>query len=99
VEKYEPPIGGSLGGSSTRFPFPTAFVSKTDETRIQSSAHLISRLHGRPFYITVKHDGASATYLHHPMTKEFLVCSRNQSRERDETDAFWKIAEKYRWVR
>jgi len=72
VVEYERPNQIKMGeyvGS-----FPSHIISKTDEVLIQSIPKLIEQLKGKPYYITEKLDGSSATYL---WEKEFIACSRN----------------------
>lgn len=78
--------------------FPTDVLDKTEEDRIQSNPKMLKQLLGKPYIISEKHDGTSATYLIHPDSNEFLVCSRNQIRppndnpENQPDDSYWKIA-------
>jgi len=53
-EKPAPTHGDALGD------FPN-FITKTDEVRVQSYPELLTSLHGKPYYITTKLDGTSAT--------------------------------------
>lgn len=97
VTKYGPPIDYSSGDSKGSF--PTKYLSQTDEMRLQSKPNLIDELYGKPYYITMKMDGSSSTFLIAPDEKEFLVCSRNQIKrnpiESGKPCVFWKIAEQY----
>lgn len=101
IAKYEPPsFTGrySLYASKIGDTFPTHLLSKTDEGRLQSEPHLLKNLHGLPYYISVKMDGTSVTYLINPTNDEFLVCSRNFIRKRPEkieTCPYWEVAIKY----
>lgn len=72
-------------------PFPVHLLDKTEQIRIQSEPDLIKRLLDRPYDITVKHDGTSATYLWDG--DEFVVCSRNQHAPRP--SVYWDMAVKY----
>ena len=98
VTKYEPPIDYSSGDSKGSF--PTKYLSQTDEMRLQSKPHLIDELYENPYYVTMKMDGSSATYLIAPDEQEFLVCSRSQIKrnpvESGKPCVFWKIAEQYK---
>jgi RNA ligase (TIGR02306 family) len=73
IEKYEKPIPVQLRGT-VKGKFPS-FLRKTDEIRIQSEPELLDQLKGKPYYITQKMDGTSATYYKWKGT--FGVCSRN----------------------
>ncbi len=69
-------------------------VPKTDEMRVQSVPEVIAELTGRPYVITVKCDGTSASYGIHCHTGAFTVCGRNWSIKRG-NNAYWNAAEKY----
>ena len=73
VLKYEPPVPKCMAGSA-KGPFP-AFLSKTDETRIQAVPGLLERWKGQEFIATEKLDGTSFTAF--VKDGEFGVCSRN----------------------
>jgi RNA ligase (TIGR02306 family) len=100
IEKYEPPnLTGNYthkGKRGSRVPFPTHLVSKTEEHRIQSRPYLLKNIKGKEYYMTVKLDGTSATYLIDPNDDKFLVCSRNLVRPTDTgLCPYWKIANEY----
>ncbi len=96
VEKYETPIPPNMSGKTRRFTWP---ISKTDEIRIQQDPeyYLIS-IKNKPYYITVKLDGTSASYI---LLKndndeiEFHACSRNYSIRFNEDNTIWQMAIKY----
>jgi len=98
VTKYEPPIDYSAG--DTKGTFPTKYLSQTDETRLQSKMKVLEELRGKPYYITMKMDGTSSTFLIAPEEKEFLVCSRSLIKKSPEESgkpcAYWEIAKKYK---
>lgn len=56
--------------------FPTHLVHKTGELRIQSEPDLLETLTGKPYYISLKYDGMSVTYLIE--NGVFTVCSHNK---------------------
>lgn len=102
IRKYEPPaLTGKFTLYATRSDtsnFPTNLINKTDEPRVQSSPKLFSRLLGKPYYMTVKLDGTSVTYLLDPESKELMVCSRNMIRKKPDNPnicPYWYIAVKY----
>ena len=108
VEKYEPAALEELYTNQVGIPwsnkpntkdnFPVEFVNKTDEPRVQSSPKLFKLLQGNPYYIAVKLDGMSATYMLDPSTGELIVCSRNMKRAKPEnvnSCPYWSIASKY----
>lgn len=91
VGKYEPPVPAGMG--DWRGPFP-AVVSKTDEMRVQSVPEVLDEMRGRPYAITMKYDGTSATYLIDPRLGEFHACGRNHS-IKDGENLYWRMARKY----
>ena len=95
VEQYEPPQSGQPGYSSGppegSAPFPLWIgVEKTDEERIQSNPALLDDLQGKPYVITSKLDGQSATFA---WTEEegLIVCSRNLWIQREDNSSFWQV--------
>lgn len=94
IEKYEPPIPAAIIGDARSFSWP---ISKTDEIRVQldDEYRFIESLSGKPYYISLKLDGTSSTFLIDPKDEIFHVCGRNYSYKRSEDHSFWKIAEKY----
>ena len=74
------------------------YISKTDETRIQSIPKVVEFLNISNVSITEKLDGQSATFF---LKKsgfrkyEFGVCSRNYRIAFPNGSNYWKIAEKY----
>ena len=97
VVKYEPPIDYSEGDSKGTF--PTKFIPKTDETRLQSKLEVLDELKGKPYVIRQKADGQSSTFLIAPDTNEYLVCSRSLSKKSPEESGkestFWTVSKKY----
>jgi RNA ligase (TIGR02306 family) len=91
VGKYEPPAPTGMG--DWRGPFP-AMVPKTDEMRVQSVPAVLEELAGKPYAITLKYDGTSATFAIDPRTGEFHAASRNQS-IKDGSNLYWNMARKY----
>lgn len=55
--------------------FPDKLIERTDEPRIQSNQQYIEIFKGKPYYMTLKYDGVSGTYLIDG--DEFYICSRN----------------------
>lgn len=89
ITKYEPYIPAQLQGLiKSNFP---SWLSKTDETRIQSCPSVVQRHCGESFYITEKLDGSSMT-VYIDKEGEFGVCSRNLDLKETEGNAFWKVA-------
>lgn len=65
-------IPGISNGDKT---FPDKLIERTDEPRIQSNQQYIDMFNGKPYYMTLKYDGVSGTYLIEG--DEFYICSRN----------------------
>ena len=76
--------------------FPTNYIHKTDETRIQSAPFLLDST--EPWVVTEKVDGSSGTFLliKHGLSYEFIVCSRNRRIPKDDCSIYWEVAKKYR---
>lgn len=92
VAKYDPPL--PVGSANIAGQFFDG-VPKTDEERVQSNPRMyLGSLAGRPYYITVKADGASMTCAMHE--GEFRVASRNFRLKPDETSAYYRAAEALR---
>jgi RNA ligase (TIGR02306 family) len=67
-----------------------SFLSKTDETRIQSAPDILQRYKDIPFSISEKLDGSSISlFLNRGV---FGVCSRNVELLEDGSNAYWKAA-------
>lgn len=101
VIKYEKPIPANLQGK-IKGNFPTKYVPKTDEERLQNVSRILEELQGVPMYITTKVDGSSGTFIYYQdallTTGETHVCSRNLSLkepEGEEKNAFWGMEKKY----
>ena len=76
--------------------FPSDIIEKSDEIRLQSNPKYLEMLEGKEFYSTLKYDGSSGTFLIHPETKKFMVCSRNQNIDINEKkNIYWDVANKY----
>jgi RNA ligase (TIGR02306 family) len=94
IEKYEPPIPAQIVGDARSFSWP---ISKTDETRVQLDDEygFIEQLTGNPYYITLKLDGTSSTFLIDPKDDTYHVCGRNYSYKENESHNFWHISRQY----
>ena len=76
--------------------FPSEFIPKTDEERIQNLGDYFTKMKGRTFEITAKFDSSSCTMIYAPKTfpdRPFRVCSRNQDLKPNGCP-MWSIAEK-----
>ena len=97
------PLAVALFGkkrNATDFP---SFVSKTDETRIQSLPNLLDRK-DITFVGREKIDGQSGTFILRKIPRtfpfmkqkyEFIVCSRNKRLPTPDDSSFWTVAKKY----
>ena len=96
-------IGMHKGKGDMKKAFPSEFVSKTDEERIQNMPYLLEDK--TPLIATEKIDGTSTTWLlvRKPLGKfEFYVCSRNVRMYEPDQECFmgndniyWENAIKY----
>ncbi len=91
IRKYEPPLPVGMGGK-VKGGFP-AFISKTDETRVQVLQPVLERHRGKTFYVTEKLDGTSFTaFLRGGI---FGICSRNLwMDETDETNLLVRVTKR-----
>lgn len=94
IEKYEPPIPAQITGDAKKFVWP---INKTDETRVQldDEYKFIESLTGKPYYISLKLDGTSSTFLIHPDDETYHVCGRNYSYKENDSHNFWVLSRKY----
>lgn len=91
IKKYEREMPG-WASLDTKGAFPN-FIPRTDEVRIQSAPEILDALNGRPYYITVKLDGTSATF--YKKDGVFGVCSRNREMKDTEGNCYFYVARKY----
>lgn len=94
VEKWEPPIPAQIVGDARSFSWP---IPKTDEPRVQQDdeMHFLECLSGRAYYISLKLDGTSCTFIVDPRDGEYHVCGRNYSYKRVPGHSFWQISDRY----
>lgn len=102
IKKYEPQIPAMLRGWA-KGNFPTLYIPKTDEIRIQSIPEIFDEIRGKVVYVTEKADGTSATYFVREVWESwdgavsrsnFGVCSRNLELKEDDKVAYWIWAKK-----
>lgn len=100
AEALRPMMGTSIAGDAYGS-FPTAYIPKTDEERIQNLGEYFETMKSRRFQITEKVDGMSVTMFYSPtMDPEapFGVCSRNLRLKPVTNDGStplaWQIAQK-----
>lgn len=100
-ESLQPQTGSAISADAMGN-FPSAFVPKTDEERIQNLGDWFEKMKGRKWQVTVKADGTSCTIAYSP-TIDFenpgIVCSRNL-RLKNITAAgvvplYWQMNQKY----
>lgn len=78
--------------------FP-AFISKTDETRIQNMPFILEDK--SPFIVTEKLDGQSGTFALVQKKSifgkkyEYIVCSRNLRLFAKDNSSYWRVSERY----
>lgn len=101
AEALRPATGGNPVSADAIGKFPSEFIPKTDEERIQNLGDYFTKMKGRVFEVTEKNDGSSVTMFLSPTVDAetpFGVCSRNL-RLKPETDKGvpvpWQIAQKY----
>jgi len=109
VEHYDeikaalaPQMSKSIPCDAKMSDFPTDFMPKTDEERIQNLTCYFTTMKGRKFEVTAKDDGSSVVMFYSPMIDSenpFGVCSRNM-RLKPVTDKGvvplpWQMAKKY----
>jgi len=84
-ERLLPPelAGQRIGGLPS-------FLIMTDEDNLRSYPRALSELNGKPYYITQKDDGSSATF--YIKDNVFGVCSRKVDLKENDSNSFWKIA-------
>lgn len=90
IEKYEPKSTAQLAGEIQGL-FPS-FVSKTDETRVQTFGRALSKNVGLKCDYTEKLDGTSGTFFVYD--GEFGVCSRNMQLKWGD-NVYHEVAKKY----
>jgi RNA ligase (TIGR02306 family) len=94
VDKYEPPIPAQIQGDARSFSWP---IPKTDEVRVQQDDEygFIEQLSGKPYYISLKLDGTSCSFIIDPKDGDYHVCGRNYSYRKNSDHSFWRVSELY----
>ena len=90
VTKYEIQDRHSQGSNKTYAPTASPwppFLQKTDEIRLQSALKVLDELKNKPFYISLKYDGTSATFAR--KDGKFWACSRNRGVKRNSSEIFY----------
>ena len=78
-ERLQPAMGNPIAAEAMGN-FPSAYVPKTDEPRLQGLTEYFETMKGRLFEVTEKRDGSSISFGYCPMIDRenpFMVCSRN----------------------
>lgn len=94
VDKYESPIPAQIVGDARSFSWP---IPKTDEIRVQQNDEhgFVESLFGKPYYISLKLDGTSCSFIIDPRDGDYHVCGRNFSYKRNPDHSFWRIQGRY----
>lgn len=74
--KIFPSLAKKIWGGKGSRAFPSYYIDKTDETRIQVFPHILEKHKGLDILVTEKLDGCSSTFLVTP-SNEFIMASRN----------------------
>lgn len=100
-EQLQPQTGGGLCVDAMG-QFPSTWIPKSDEERIQQNTEYFDKCKGMTFEITSKDDGTSCTIAFSPSIdyeNPNIVCSRNLRLKRetaaDVVPIYWQMAEKY----
>ena len=82
--------------------FPSDYVPKTDEERIQNLGDWFEKMKGRVWQVSCKNDGTSCTIAYSKMIDEEnpeVVCSRNLRLKPEQADGkipvYWQMAKQY----
>ncbi len=102
VKERLQPMSGNPISADAMCGFPSAFVPKTDECRIQNIADWFETMKGRKWQVSCKHDGTSCTIAYSKQIDEQnpeVVCSRNLRLKPVSGDGkvsvYWQMANQY----
>ena len=100
-ESLAPVTGSNPISADAMGKFPSDWIPKTDEERIQNLTDYFDTMKGRKFEVTEKNDGTSVTMFYSPTIdaeNPFGVCSRNLRLKPETADGAvplaWQIAKK-----
>lgn len=100
-EQLQPQTGSAISGDAMGR-FPSDFIPKTDEERIQNLGDWFGSMKGRKWQVSCKHDGTSCTIAYSPkidFEEPAIVCSRNLRLKRATASGtvpiYWQMALKY----
>lgn len=100
-EQLQPTMGNPINADAMG-KFPSDYIPKTDEERIQNLSDWFEKMKGRIWQVSCKHDGTSCTIAYSTLidsaTPE-IVCSRNLRLKPTTADGkipvYWQMATKY----
>ena len=102
VKEQLMPMTGKALSADAMGSFPSAFIPKTDEERIQNLGDWFETMKGRKWQVSVKADGTSCTIAYSPkidFDDPAVVCSRNlrlkKATASGEVPIYWQMAYKY----
>lgn len=78
ITKYDPELienGNKLLPGNAEGNFPSDYIAKTDETRLQGCIGVLEEIKDQPYVIRKKYEGTSITFI--KINDEDKVCSRN----------------------
>ena len=100
-EQLSPAMGNPISADALG-KFPSDYVPKTDEERIQNLGDWFEKMKGRVWQVSCKHDGTSCTIAYSKMIDEDnpeVVCSRNLRLKPEQADGkipvYWQMAKQY----
>ena len=100
-EQLSPAMGNPISADALG-KFPSDYVPKTDEERIQNLGDWFEKMKGRVWQVSCKHDGTSCTIAYSKMIDEEnpeVVCSRNLRLKPEQADGkipvYWQMAKQY----
>lgn len=103
VKEQLQPQSGNAMSADAKGSFPSSFIPKTDEERIQNLGDWFDTMKGRKWQVSVKADGTSCTIAYSPTIdpdEPAVVCSRNlrlkkPTEETATVPIYWQMAYKY----
>lgn len=100
-EQLQPAMGNPICAEALG-KFPSDYIPKTDEARIQNLGDWFEKMKGRVWQVSCKHDGTSCTIAYSKMIDEEnpeIVCSRNLRLKPESAEGkvpvYWQMAKQY----
>ena len=100
-EQLQPAMGNPISADALG-KFPSDYIPKTDEERIQNLGDWFEKMKGRVWQVSCKHDGTSCTIAYSKIIDEGnpdVVCSRNLRLKPESADGkipvYWQMARQY----